>query len=112
MSDNHSTIHDRLEDILNSIELIQEWSNGRTSVNDFMMSSTGVMAFNACVMRFQVIGILNINTMIDQIIQYNKTFVSVRNTVETISTHPLVPKDIVVRGFIIDSETGALEEVL
>ena len=24
---------------------------------------------------------------------------------------PLVPKDIVVRGFIIDSETGALEEV-
>ena len=26
-------------------------------------------------------------------------------------THPLVPKDIVVRGFIIDSETGALEEI-
>jgi len=24
---------------------------------------------------------------------------------------PLVPKDITVRGFIIDSETGALEEV-
>jgi len=36
---------------------------------------------------------------------------SVRKTVETIKTHPLVPKDIVVRGFIIDSETGALEEV-
>ena len=30
---------------------------------------------------------------------------------ETIKTHPLVPKDIVVRGFIIDSETGALEEI-
>jgi carbonic anhydrase len=29
----------------------------------------------------------------------------------TIKTHPLVPKDIVVRGFIIDSETGALEEI-
>ena len=28
-----------------------------------------------------------------------------------IKTHPLVPKDIVVRGFIIDSETGALEEI-
>ena len=26
-------------------------------------------------------------------------------------SHPLVPKDIVVRGFIIDSETGALEDV-
>ena len=36
---------------------------------------------------------------------------SVRKTVETIKTHPLVPRDIVVRGFIIDSETGALEEI-
>ncbi len=56
MYDNQLTIHDRLEDILDSINLIQEWSDGRTSVNDFMSSSTGVMAFNACVMRFQVIG--------------------------------------------------------
>ena len=30
----------------------------------------------------------------------------------TIKTHPLEPKDIVVRGFIIDSETGELEEIL
>ena len=37
---------------------------------------------------------------------------SVRKTVDTIKTHPLVPKDIVVRGFIIDSETGALEEIV
>ena len=36
---------------------------------------------------------------------------SVRKTVETIKTHPLVPADIVVRGFIIDSETGQLEEI-
>ena len=36
---------------------------------------------------------------------------SVRKTVETIKTHPLVPNDVVVRGFIIDSETGELEEV-
>ena len=56
MSDNLSTIHDRLEDILESINLIQEWSKGRKTVDDFILSSTGVMAFNACVMRFQVIG--------------------------------------------------------
>ena len=56
MSDNPLTLHDRLEDILQSINLIQEWSEGRNTVNDFMSSSTGVMAFNACVMRFQVIG--------------------------------------------------------
>ena len=36
---------------------------------------------------------------------------SVRKTVETIKAHPLVPKGIVVRGFIIDSVTGALEEI-
>ena len=56
MSDNQLTIRDRLEDILDSINLIQEWSEGRASVNDFMSTPTGVMAFNACVMRFQVIG--------------------------------------------------------
>ena len=37
--------------------------------------------------------------MINQIVEFNKT-------------HPLVPKDIVVRGFIIDSETGKLEEII
>ena len=56
MYDNQLTIRDRLEDVLESIELIQEWSKGRTTVNDYMSSPTGVMAFNACVMRFQVIG--------------------------------------------------------
>ena len=37
---------------------------------------------------------------------------SVRKTVETIKTHPLVPNGIIVRGFIIDSVTGALEEIV
>ena len=36
---------------------------------------------------------------------------SVRKTVQTIKTHPLMPCDIIVRGFIIDSVTGALEEI-
>ena len=36
---------------------------------------------------------------------------SVRKTVEAIKTHPLMPRDITVRGFIIDSVTGALEEI-
>ena len=43
---------------------------------------------------------------------FKDTTSSVLNTVTTIKTHPLVPKDIVVRGFIIDSETGELKEVL
>ena len=43
---------------------------------------------------------------------FKDTPTSVRKTVETIKNHPLVPKDIVVRGFIIDSETGALEEIV
>jgi len=49
-------IRDRLEVILESIELIQEWSKGMTELHDFMISPNRVMAFNACVMRLQVIG--------------------------------------------------------
>ena len=56
MSDKDLTIRDRLEVILESIELIQDWSKDRATVSDYMDSATGVMAFNACVMRFQVIG--------------------------------------------------------
>ena len=49
-------IKDRLEEILEYIHLIQEWSNGMTELYDFMTSPGRVMAFNACVMRLQVIG--------------------------------------------------------
>ena len=55
--------------------------------------------------------------MIDQIIEYNKTFVAQKGYEKYITDkYPdkklaVLPKDIVVRGFIIDSETGALEEI-
>ena len=42
---------------------------------------------------------------------FHNTHESVSNTVAVIRNHPLMPKDIVVRGFIIDSETGLLQEV-
>ena len=42
---------------------------------------------------------------------FHDTPASVRKTVQAIKTHPLIPKDVIVRGFIIDSGTGALEEV-
>ena len=42
---------------------------------------------------------------------FHDTEESVRKTVATIVNHPLIPKDIDVRGFIIDSTTGALTEV-
>ncbi len=42
---------------------------------------------------------------------FHDTEQSVLATVATIKNHPLVPRDVVVRGFIIDSVTGALEEV-
>ena len=56
-------------------------------------------------------------SMIDQIIDFNILSplqgdgCKAGGIFETIKTHPLMPKDIVVRGFIIDSETGALEEI-
>lgn len=42
---------------------------------------------------------------------FHDTEASVRRTVAAIVGHPLVPKDITVRGFIIDSVTGELTEV-
>ena len=36
---------------------------------------------------------------------------SVRATVEAIAHHPLMPKDVTVRGFIMETVTGELTEV-
>ena len=43
---------------------------------------------------------------------FHDTEQSVRRTVSAIVDHPLIPADVTVRGFIIDSATGELEEVL
>ena len=42
---------------------------------------------------------------------FHDTEQSVRNTVSTIRNHPLIPSDVTIRGFIIDSTTGELTEV-
>lgn len=42
---------------------------------------------------------------------FHDTEDSVRHTVATIRNHPLMPADVIVRGFIIDSITGKLNEV-
>ena len=42
---------------------------------------------------------------------FHDTERSVRQTVGTIVNHPLIPADVTVRGFIIDSATGALTEI-
>lgn len=49
-------IRDKLEEIRESIDLIEAWSSNVVSADDFMMSPNKYMAFNACVMRLQVIG--------------------------------------------------------
>lgn len=43
---------------------------------------------------------------------FHDTESSVLKTVAAIVNHPLVPQDVVVRGFIIDSVTGELTEVM
>ena len=43
---------------------------------------------------------------------FHDTEASVRRTVAAVVAHPLMPKDVVVRGFIIDSVTGELTEVI
>ena len=42
MSKEELTIRDRLEDILESITLIEEWSKGMTELQDFMISPNRV----------------------------------------------------------------------
>ena len=42
---------------------------------------------------------------------FHDTETSVRNTVDAIVRHPLIPSDVTVRGFIIDSKTGKLDEI-
>lgn len=42
---------------------------------------------------------------------FEDTEKSVRNTVKAILEHPLIPHDIMVRGYIIDSHTGLLTPV-
>ena len=49
-------IQERLEEIIESIDLIQLWSKDIPTAQDFLLSYSKVMAFNACVMRLQVIG--------------------------------------------------------
>lgn len=57
MSESYSlTTSERLNEILESIQLIKEWSCNINNPDDFLSSSNNVMAFNACVMRLQVIG--------------------------------------------------------
>ncbi len=51
---------------------------------------------------------INLEKYLDGFRDYEK---SIHNTIETIRQHPLVPEDIIIRGFIIDSKTGKLTEV-
>lgn len=56
MHDNKITTVDRLEEIKESIFFIELWSANITSGEDFLLSPYNKMAFDACVMRLQVIG--------------------------------------------------------
>lgn len=43
---------------------------------------------------------------------FQDVFQSVKESVSLLKRHPLIPKDVVVRGFVMDIKTGKLEEVL
>ncbi len=42
---------------------------------------------------------------------FDDTEAAVLETVDLVKNHPLVPKDIIVRGYIMDSETGELKTI-
>ena len=100
MSDNQFTIHDRLDSILESIVLIQEWSEGRKTVHNFMLTPMGVMAFNACVMRLQVIG--------EQVGKLLK------NNAQPLSAYPHIPWNAIygMRNFVSHEYANIDEEII
>ena len=49
---------------------------------------------------------------VDWLEGFHDTPAAVRRSVDMLRSHPLMPKDVVIRGFIIDSVTGALSEIL
>ncbi len=42
---------------------------------------------------------------------FNTIMESVQDTVKMLKEHPLIPKDVIIRGFIMDTETGELYPV-
>lgn len=56
MNDTSITTRERLLEIIESIDLITSWSEQISQPVDFLTTPQNVMAFNACVMRLQVIG--------------------------------------------------------
>lgn len=56
MKDTPITTKDRLLEIIECIELLTNWSSTINKPIDFLTTPQNVMAFNACVMRLQVIG--------------------------------------------------------
>ena len=100
MSDNNFTIHDRLDSILESINLIQEWSKGRNTVHDYMLTPMGVMAFNACVMRLQVIG-----EQVGKLLKNNE---------QPLSAYPSIPWNAIygMRNFVSHEYANIDEEII
>ena len=56
MKDTSITTRERLLEIIESIDLITSWSENINQPFDFLTTPQSIMAFNACVMRLQVIG--------------------------------------------------------
>ena len=42
---------------------------------------------------------------------FDDTPAAILETVDLVRNHPLVPRDVVVKGYIMDSTTGALEPI-
>ena len=56
MSNDKTTILDRLELILDSVKQIENYSEGIKTADDFLLIPDGILRLDGCAMRFQVIG--------------------------------------------------------
>ena len=96
------------KEIMKTGEIRKEDSRGRhtTTSKHLIMLENGVMIIDTPGMR--ELGMWDISNGLSK--TFDDVEQSVRGSVHLVKHHPLVPKDVVVRGFIIDSVTGKLTE--
>ena len=84
MNDNQITTRDRLLEIIECIDLINLWSENINNPIDFLTTPQNIMAFNACVMRLQVIG-----EHVGKLIKNNSDLLEIHNEIPWLAIYDM-----------------------
>lgn len=84
MNDKQITTRDRLLEIIECIDLINLWSENINNPIDFLTTPQNIMAFNACVMRLQVIG-----EHVGKLIKNNSDLLEIHNEIPWLAIYDM-----------------------